>query len=162
MDTRWPRSARTLRDLALVRRIRDQQDEKAHAELLGHYHRLMQQFVRRRVNQPAKTNDLAQEIFARAFRYLGSFWGEYTFSTWLFRVAANYCIDLLRRRHLRTSPLHTLVVNDTDECLPLDVADAAPTQHELLINDQQARQSRQAVARLPPLYRRAMQFFYFE
>jgi RNA polymerase sigma factor (sigma-70 family) len=160
--TSRPRSARTLRDFALVQRIHDQQDEKAYAELLAYYYIPMKRFVRRRVNQPAETDDLTLEIFTRAFRHMNSFRPEYAFSTWLFRVAANYCIDYLRRAHLRTTSLQTLVVNDTGECMPLEVVDMAPTPYELVVEEQQAHHLRQAVAQLTPKCRQVIQLFYFE
>lgn len=58
LTTSRPQSVHTLRDLALIRRIRDQHDEKAYAELLDYYHQPMKRFVGRRVNRSAEVNDL--------------------------------------------------------------------------------------------------------
>ena len=45
-------------------------------------------------------DDLTIEAFAKAFRNLAKFNPEYTFSTWLFRIATNNCIDFLRKKKL--------------------------------------------------------------
>lgn len=47
---------------------------------------------------PAEAEDAAQEVFFKAYRALGRFRGASLFSTWLYRIAANHCRDLLRKR----------------------------------------------------------------
>ena len=47
---------------------------------------------------PTLAEDAAQEIFLKAYKALEKFRGESAFSTWLYRIAANHCKDLLRKR----------------------------------------------------------------
>jgi len=73
---------------------------------------------------PEHGEDLLQEIFLQAYRELGSFKGEATVGTWLYRIALNRCLDFARSRRARmerlTAPL------DTDGAPELATADDAP------------------------------------
>ena len=53
------------------------------------------------LSDPTQAEDAAQDIFLKAYRALGSFRGAAAFSTWLYRIAANHCNDLLRWRARR-------------------------------------------------------------
>jgi RNA polymerase sigma-70 factor (ECF subfamily) len=57
------------------------------------------------VRDPALAEDLAQEVFLKAFRSLDSFDPERKFSSWLFKIAHNATVDQLRRRGVATEPL---------------------------------------------------------
>ena len=58
----------------------------------------------------AEADDAAQEAFLKAWRALGRFAGDSGFGTWLYRIASNHCLDLLRRRsRRRTESLDELV-----------------------------------------------------
>ena len=97
-------SAKALRDFALIQRILDHHDEKAYTELMGHYQKSVSQLVARMVRQSDVAEDLALEVFVRAFRSLHTFRPEFAFSTWLFRVATNLCIGHLQRQRLPRYP----------------------------------------------------------
>ena len=57
----------------------------------------------RMVGNPADAEDLLQEVFLAAHRKLDTFRGESALGTWLYRLAANLCLDYLRSRAARTS-----------------------------------------------------------
>ena len=50
------------------------------------------------LGDPVRAEDAAQEVFLKAYRSLPGFRLDSTFSTWLYRIASNHCLDLLRRR----------------------------------------------------------------
>lgn len=60
----------------------------------------------------AAAEDVVQEVFVKTYRSLGSFDGRSTFSTWLFRVTRNACLDLFRAGRRQASPLDPLDLPD--------------------------------------------------
>lgn len=78
--------------------------------------------------------DAAQEVFLKAYRSLHTFKGRANFSTWLYRVATNICLDELRRRKRRIRPLsldEPLTIEERDSMVDLDIIDTAPSTYEL-------------------------------
>ena len=138
-------------DLDLVRRaLAGSQD--AYRDLLLRYQRPVLSLIRRMVRNSSQAEDLAQEVFLKAFRALGSFDQKRKFSSWLFKIAHNATIDQLRRKKLDTVPLET---RDRDEpdlvgVLP-DPATEAPSGR--VERRDLALAIEGAIASLKPLYR---------
>jgi RNA polymerase sigma-70 factor (ECF subfamily) len=82
-------------------------------------------------------DDQAQEIFLRAYRGLASFRGQSRFSTWLYRIGVNACLNWAAARKNRAEPL------------PEEIADPAPGQVERLSRAQCDAAVREVVHRLP-------------
>ena len=90
-------------------------------------------------------DDAAQDVFVKVYRSIGAFSFHAQFSTWLYRVATNVCLDYLRKRKRSgTVPLDT---DDADEP-QLQVADTAPTPELALEQKETIRLVRQAIANL--------------
>ncbi|HOQ01130.1 MAG TPA: sigma-70 family RNA polymerase sigma factor [Acetivibrio clariflavus] len=72
-------------------------------------------------------NELAQEVFIKAFRSIKNFKGDSSFSTWIYRITANVCLDELRKRKNRTivSLDQDIELNDGD--VKRQMPDNAPT-----------------------------------
>jgi RNA polymerase sigma-70 factor (ECF subfamily) len=97
-----------------------------------------------------RAEELAQEVFLRAYRSLDRWRQEAAFSTWLFELATNLYCSELRRIPVRTVPLD-------DVAEPRDLRDADGG----LENEDRDRLVRCAVFTLPPKYREALVLFYF-
>jgi RNA polymerase sigma-70 factor, ECF subfamily len=97
-----------------------------------------------------RAEELAQEVFLRAYRSLDRWRQEAAFSTWLFALATNLYCSELRRIPVRTVPLD-------DVAEPRDLRDADGG----LENEDRDRLVRRAVFTLPPKYREALVLFYF-
>lgn len=91
--------------------------------------------------------DLAQEVFVKAFRGLSGWRGKGRFSTWLFALAFNHLRGRLRRRRPATVPL--------EEAAGIEAPAGADPARE-----SRARRVREAVAALPEIYREAVCLFY--
>jgi RNA polymerase sigma-70 factor (ECF subfamily) len=91
-------------DEDLIARAREG-DEQAFAGLVERHHRPVFRLILRTVGERARAEELAQEVFLRAFRGLRYFRGQARFSTWIHRIAVNLCLQ--ERRTPPTVPLET-------------------------------------------------------
>jgi RNA polymerase sigma-70 factor, ECF subfamily len=89
-------------DLELARRCREG-DAKAFEELYRAHAGRLYNLVFRMAGSAQEAEDLLQDVFLHAHRKLGSFRGESSLGTWLYRLAVNQCLDFLRGRQNRTS-----------------------------------------------------------
>ena len=105
-------------DHALIRRCQAG-DEDAFADLVHRHERRAWRVARQMVPSDEDAQDLAQEAFLRVFRSLDRFDFKHDFTTWLYRIVTNLCIDHLRKRRPAIS---TAAVGDEDEG-ELDLAD---------------------------------------
>ncbi|MEI6165616.1 MAG: sigma-70 family RNA polymerase sigma factor [bacterium] len=110
-------------DCDLVARSREG-DEAAYAQLMDYYRGPILNFVYRLVGNQDEAEDTAQEVFVRAYQKLGRFTFRTSrdrFSTWLFQLARNAAIDVLRRRQRR--PVQSL--DEFPQLSPMAVGDPA-------------------------------------
>jgi RNA polymerase sigma-70 factor (ECF subfamily) len=92
------------RDFELIREAKAG-NAKAYDELINKYRVAVYNLVFRMVRNQHEAEDLIQESFIKVYNSLHSFNEEYAFSTWLFKIATNNCIDYFRKRKLQTSSL---------------------------------------------------------
>jgi RNA polymerase sigma-70 factor, ECF subfamily len=84
-------------DFTLVKRVRGG-DQRAFRILVERYQKKLYAFALGMIRDKQESMEIAQEAFAKVYKHLDYFKGEASFETWLFRIARNLCIDLLRRR----------------------------------------------------------------
>lgn len=90
-------------------------------------------------------DDAAQDVFVKVYRSIGAFSFHAQFSTWLYRVATNVCLDYLRRR----KRAGTVTLDADDEDAPqMQVADDAPTPELVMEEKETVRLVRQAISKL--------------
>jgi len=82
-------------------------DEQACAEIVQRYRPQIFSLIVRMVHAREEAEDLTQETFIKAFHSLPSFNAEYAFSTWLYKIAVNNCIDFFRKKRLKTTSIDT-------------------------------------------------------
>jgi RNA polymerase sigma-70 factor (ECF subfamily) len=91
----------TISDEALMFLLRGRRDRhqsnELFAELYRRYHLRVVSWCRRLTHNRDSSSDLAQEVFLRAFRYLHTFRGDSSLSTWLYVITRNYCMSALRK-----------------------------------------------------------------
>ena len=96
--------------------------------------------------------DLSQEAFFRAWRGLSGFQQESSFSTWLFRLTANVCLDWLRAKKRRPTVSLTTADDDGEET-QLDIPDPGKSPEELLMAAEDRAALTKAINALPVEYR---------
>ena len=80
-------------------------NKEAFAALQKKYYRLISSVIRKMIKDEDDVMDLTQETFIKAYKALPSFKYGYAFSSWLYKIASNCCIDFLRKKRLPTIPL---------------------------------------------------------
>lgn len=145
------------RDYALVIRAREG-DQKAYAGLMALYEDQVYHFLLNRVNDSLIAEDLTIETFGKAFRNLHRFSPDYAFSTWLFRIALNHCIDFQRRQ--KNNPYERDGAGKQQ--IQTEVADETPDPEESFIREQRLNLMRETIEKLKPHYRMLIELRYFE
>jgi RNA polymerase sigma-70 factor (ECF subfamily) len=112
-------------------------EREAFDRLVERYQRDVYRLCYRYVNNHHDANDMAQEVFLKAYRAIRSFRGDSAFSTWLYRIAVNTCLNFRAVRR----PEH--------EELPEGLADRGPGIGDRVEQAEQSRRIREAVSRLP-------------
>ncbi len=149
------------RDLELVRLALQSGDQKAYAELLNLYRDSLYFMMLKMSRNPDDAEDLTIEAFGRAFRNLENYTPEFAFSTWLFRIAANNCIDFLRRNN-RLKFAGDPAGEETDPDLTISaIAETSPGPEEKTIEKEKIKLMREVVHRLKPHYRTIVEMRYF-
>lgn len=138
-------------DRILIHRALEGNDQ-AFEELMQRYHQSVYNLVYRMVESPQEAEDIVQETFIKAFNALSSFNEEYAFSTWLFKIATNHCIDTLRKRKLRTYSLDT-PIQTKDGAVSRDYADESYSPERSTISNEHTSIILDAVDDLPEKYR---------
>lgn len=146
-------------DFRLVQLAREG-DQKAYAELLGRYRDAIYYMLLKMVNNPIDAEDLTIEAFSKAFKNIEQYTPNFAFSTWLFKIASNNCIDFIRKK--RGS--HISIDQGQEEQDTISDAIQASTldPEENLIKQQKVALTRTIVTKLKPRYRRLIVLRYFK
>ena len=114
----------------------------AFEELVRRYEKRVYVIALRSSGNPEDAADITQEVFLRAWRSIENFRGDSGFSTWLFRITMNICVD--HARHRQAQPQTTTLTTEDDEERPIH--DTAPTPEEQLDNRELGRELAAALA----------------
>lgn len=137
----------------LVAQARDG-DQNAWAEIYTQFAPSIFRFCRRAMPSREDAEDATSEVFLKVRSKLDQYDASRPFSAWLYRVAANHCWDMLRRRKVRQD----LETGDI-ETTPLEHPD--PNQLEHLIAQKSSEEVRKALEQLPGRARMALTLRYY-
>jgi RNA polymerase sigma factor (sigma-70 family) len=135
-------------------------DQKAFADLLGRYRDAIYFMLLKMVNNPSDAEDLTIEAFGKAFKNINQYTPSFAFSTWLFKIATNNCIDFIRKKRAATISLDQS--NDDPDTSTVTLASDTPDPEEHLINSQKVKLLREVVNKLKPRYRTLVELRYFK
>ncbi|HPA86368.1 MAG TPA: sigma-70 family RNA polymerase sigma factor [Bacteroidales bacterium] len=152
-------SEKAKNDLVLVEMAKNG-NEKAFSMLLNRYRDSIYFMLIKMVNNASDAEDLTIEAFGKAFRNLDTFTPDFAFSTWLFKIASNNCIDFIRKKQLTPAPLDQIQDNLDD--LTVNIQSDLPDPEEALINDQKIAVLRSIVNQLEPRYRSLIELRYYK
>jgi len=152
-------SEKAQHDFLLVQKARSG-DQKAYAELLGRYRDAIYFMLLKMVNNPSDAEDLTIEAFGKAFKNIGQYTPNFAFSTWLFKIATNNCIDFIRKKRAATISLDQS--NDDPDTATVTIQSDTLDPEAHMINSQKVKLLREVVNKLKPRYRTLVELRYFK
>lgn len=154
-------SEKALQDFKLIDQAMAKNDQKAFAELMKRYKKPLYHTILKMVRNVDDAEDLTIEAFAKAFRSLHKFKKDYTFSTWLFRIATNNCIDFIRKKRLETTSISASFRDDNGDEVSMDIKDVNLNPQEESIKGQKIEIMQLIITKLPPKYQTLVNMRYF-
>ncbi len=152
-------SEKAQQDYRLVLKAR-KGDQQAYADLMGRYRDSVYFMLLKMVNNPSDAEDLMIEAFGKAFKSIDQYTPSFAFSTWLFKIATNNCIDFIRRK--RASLISIDQSNDDQDTQSITIQSDTPDPEEYMINEQKIILLRDVVSKLKPRYRTLVELRYFK
>lgn len=149
------------RDYSLVKQILQSGNRAAYSQLMDEYFEKVYSRMLKMTNQPGDAEDLTMEAFNKAFSKLGQYTPDFAFSTWLYRIAKNNCIDHLRRNKKDNDTM----VNQQEAGVGIaahELANQLPSPEQLMITRQETRLLREIVDTLHPKYKDIIKLHYFK
>lgn len=138
-----------------------QGDQKAYAELLSRYKDSIYFMLLKMVNNRDDAEDLTIEAFGKAFKNLHQYTPDFAFSTWLFKIATNNCIDFIRRKRKFTFSIDRTMESDSGQEMQFEIKSPMLDPEEKMIKKQKAALMRDVVEKLKPRYKRLVELRYF-
>lgn len=132
-------------------------DEAAFEQLLTQHEKSVYNLCLRMTGNPEDAMDVSQEVFLRVWKNLSSYQYDAAFSTWLFRIASNACIDFLRAKKRRNDVSLTMQDENDGEDKELAVPDETPLPEEQLLAKEHQSAVLKAMNELPPDFREILQ-----
>ena len=130
-------------------------EEHAFTSLVRRHHKMVFNLALDMAGSREDAEEIAQDAFVKAFRYLKSYRGESSFKTWLYRVARSAALDHLRRKRLDTVSL------DAAGSPVMKMKDSAKNGLQITLSNEQSDLIKQAMHRLSAADETALQLFYF-
>ena len=155
-------SDKAIEDFDLIDKAVKEKDQQAYASLMKRYKKAVYFMILKMIRDADDAEDLTMEAFAKAFRNLHKFKKDYTFSTWLFRIATNNTIDFIRKKKLKTMSLNNTLTDDGGNAVNIDVEDDDNNPQDEFIRTQRIEMVRIFVDKLPAKYRKLVKLRYFD
>ncbi|QQS27463.1 MAG: sigma-70 family RNA polymerase sigma factor [Sphingobacteriales bacterium] len=152
---------RTESDVFLVNKALNG-EQKAYAGLMERYRDSIYFVIQKMVKNPEDSDDLTMEAFGKAFSKLSSYSPQFAFSTWLYRIAINNCIDFVRKKRVETFSLDEEPLEEENQAFSNDFESDMPDPEEALIKEQRILHLRTVLDHLNPKYRRLIELRFMQ
>ena len=150
------------RDLKLINRALEDGDPKAYNELMKLYRDPLYFMLYEKVGDQELAKDLTIESLGKAFKKLHLYTPNYAFSTWLYTVARNHCIDYLRKNKLPTISIDRMMLDEDGKRNTFDLISKDLNPEQVMEKKQRIAILRQIVNQLKPKYRDLVKLRYFK
>ena len=135
-------------------------DRRLGAELMNYYNGQFILWCWKWQKDP-NDEDLTIEAFGKAFRSLSQYTPDFAFSTWLFKIASNNCIDYIRKKRLTFTSIDR-TADDYEESFAHNIPSKHPDPEEAIILKQKYKALREIVDKLKPHYKKLVELRYYK
>ncbi|MDB4323906.1 sigma-70 family RNA polymerase sigma factor [Crocinitomicaceae bacterium] len=137
-------------------------NQAAYASLMERYRESIYFMMLKMVSNTDDADDLTIEAFGKAFNRLEQYSPSYAFSTWLYKIASNNCIDFIRKKRLKVTSMDSGIKSDDGEVMYFDARSNSRDPEETVMHKQKVMHMRELVSKLKPRYRLLVEKRYFE
>ena len=155
-------SEKAKKDYELVQRATKGKDQQAFSDLMEKYKDPIYYMLLKMVNNNDDAEDLTLEAFGKAFNKLNQYTPNFAFSTWLFKIATNNCIDFLRKKKKNVMSIDNRVSNNDGDEFMFEIKSDGMTPEEITVNEQKIQLIRKYVKKLKPRYQILVEMRYFK
>lgn len=155
-------SEKAQKDYDLVIRATQKKDQQAFAELMDKYKDSIYYMLLKMVQNNDDAEDLTLEAFGKAFNRIHQYTPNFAFSTWLFKIATNNCIDFLRKKKKNVLSIDNRIANEDGDDFMFEIKSEGLTPEQIAMNDQKIQLMRRYVKKLKPRYKILVEMRYFK
>lgn len=137
-------------------------NQAAYADLMSRYRDSIYFMMHKMVKNVDDAEDLTIEAFGKAFSRLEQYSPNFAFSTWLFKIASNNCIDFIRKKRVYVTSMDTGFVSEDGDVIYHDARADVLDPEQTIVQDQKVKHMRLLVSKLKPRYRELVEKRYFE
>jgi len=127
-------------------------DKSAFEFIQKKYKPILRSLIRKRIDNEDDIEDMMQETFIKVYNAIDSFKFEYSFYSWINRIASNHCIDFLRKKRFNMISLDQPLGNDDDENY-LELGDDSYIPEKYILGDERTELLLEAINQLPDNYK---------
>src|SRR6056300_1351786 len=154
-------SEKAKKDFELVTRAKTG-DEAAYTAIMSRYREPIYYLVFKMIRNESDVEDISIEAFEKAFKKLDQYTPQYAFSTWLFRIATNHCIDFIRKRKLKTTSIDEAIEDGSGNSWSVQIEGNTKDTEEKFIEKQKIHLMRDLVTKLDEPYKGLVEMRYFQ
>ena len=129
---------------------------------MGMYREPLYTMLLKMTNSPVDADDLTIETFSKAFSSLHLYSPTNAFSTWLFSIASNHCIDFIRKKRMQTVSINDVASNKDGDVYEYPLPSDLPSPEESMVSKERKAMLHEVVQQIKPRYRRLIEMRYFE
>jgi len=137
-------------------------DQSAYTAIMVRYREPIYYLVLKMIRNESDAEDISIESFEKAFKKLEQYTPEYAFSTWLFRIATNHCIDFIRKKKLKTTSIDKVIDDGEGEGMKIQIEGTSKDPEEKYIEQQKIELMREYVDKLEEPYKTLVTLRYFK
>ncbi len=161
MEVKGNFSKKATEDLVLVAKAQ-KGDQHAYSMLLERYRESVYYTMLKMVKNPDDADDLTIEAFGKAFNRIGQYSPNFAFSTWLFKIASNNCIDFIRKKRIKVTSMDSGISTSDGSIMYIDAESNTLDPSEHMMKKQKVNAMREVVSKLKPRYRQLIELRYFQ